>query len=79
MPAAAEGGPILVLAHGTFVDTSSTFRGLWSHHPGRVKALFKHYGDRVYALDHPTVGASPFANALTLAETLPPRTRGFTS
>ena len=32
----------------------------------RVQALFKHYGDRVYALDHPTVGASPIANALTL-------------
>src|SRR5262249_32601601 len=55
----------------TFVDTASTFGKLWSLHPARVRALFQRYGGRVYALDHPTVGASPFANALTLAETLP--------
>ena len=71
VPAAADGGPILVLMHGTFVDTASTFGKLWSLHATHVRALFEHYGGRVYALDHPTLGASPFANALTLAETLP--------
>ena len=29
------------------------------------------YGGRVYALDHPTLGVSPIANALTLAQALP--------
>jgi hypothetical protein len=40
-------------------------------HPQRVRELFTHYGGRVYALDHPTLGASPIANALTLVQTLP--------
>ena len=71
VPAPPGGGPILVLAHGTFVDTASTFGKLWSLHPTRVGALFQRYAGCVYALDHPTVGVSPFANALTLAETLP--------
>jgi len=71
VPAASGGGPILVFVHGTFVDTPSSFGKLWALHSGRVRSLFQHYGDRVYALDHPTLGASPFANALTLAQTLP--------
>jgi len=71
LPPVPDGGPILILAHGTFVETSSSFGKLWSLHPARVRALFQHYGGRVYALDHPTVGASPLANAITLAETLP--------
>jgi hypothetical protein len=37
---------------------------------GRI-AVFAHYGGRVYALDHPTVGATPIANALTLVNALP--------
>src|SRR5215470_9534729 len=69
--AASGGGPILVFVHGTFVDTPSSFGKLWALHSGRVRSLFQHYGDRVYALDHPTLGASPFANALTLAQALP--------
>ncbi|MBL8313787.1 MAG: CHAT domain-containing protein [Rubrivivax sp.] len=63
--------PLLVLVHGTFVETSSTFGKLWEQHPEQVKALFRHYGNRVYALDHPTLGASPIANALTLVQHLP--------
>lgn len=69
--AASDGGPLLIMVHGTFVHTASTFGKLWSLHSARVRSLFQHYGGRIYALDHPTVGASPFANALTLAETLP--------
>lgn len=67
----AADGPMLVLLHGTFVDTASTFAKLWTMHPAQVRHLFQHYGDRVYALDHPTLGQSPIANALTLARTLP--------
>ena len=69
VPASTE--PLLVLVHGTFVETSSTFGKLWAQHPEQVKALFRHYGNRVYALDHPTLGASPIANALTLVQHLP--------
>jgi pimeloyl-ACP methyl ester carboxylesterase/tetratricopeptide (TPR) repeat protein len=68
-------GPILVLVHGTFSDTVGTFGKLWQMHQGRVTDLFARYGNRVYALDHPTLGSSPFANALTLVETLKPGTR----
>jgi CHAT domain-containing protein/pimeloyl-ACP methyl ester carboxylesterase len=69
--ASADGGPLLILIHGTFVDTISTFGKLWKGHPTKVRALFKHYGNRVYALDHPTLGQSPIANALTLVRALP--------
>ena len=62
---------MLVLIHGTFVETVSTFGKLWVMHPQRVRELFTAYGGRVYALDHPTLGASPIANALTLVQALP--------
>ncbi len=77
VPAAAkpEAQPLLVLIHGTFVETSSTFGKLWDQHPALVGSLFTHYGNRVYALDHPTVGVSPIANALTLVEALPTNAR----
>jgi pimeloyl-ACP methyl ester carboxylesterase/tetratricopeptide (TPR) repeat protein len=68
----APDGPMLVLIHGTFSTTSSSFGKLWSHHPDRVRSLFDHYKGQVYALDHPTLGASPIENALTLVEALPP-------
>ena len=70
-PAQPATQPLLVLVHGTFVDTFSTFGKLWALHPQRVSELFAHYGGRVYALDHPTVGKSPMANALTLVQALP--------
>ncbi len=70
-PARPDSEPLLVLIHGTFVDTFSTFGKLWTMHPQRVAQLFDHYGDRVYALDHPTVAASPITNALTLVKSLP--------
>jgi pimeloyl-ACP methyl ester carboxylesterase len=63
--------PILVLIHGTFVETTSTFGKLWLKHPDAVQALFKSYADAVYALDHPTLGASPITNARTLVDALP--------
>jgi hypothetical protein len=68
-PAATD--PMLVLIHGTFVETASSFGNLWTHHPQRVRALFDRYAGRVYALDHPTLGVSPITNALALANALP--------
>ena len=73
--AATDGGPLLVFVHGTFSDTAGTFGKLWQQHPQRVKTLFKHYRDRVYALDHATLGQSPIANAYTLALACPPGAR----
>jgi tetratricopeptide (TPR) repeat protein len=70
-PAQAAAGPLLVLLHGTFVDTASTFAKWWGLHPGTMRALFDHYGGRVFALDHPTLGTSPIGNALTLVQALP--------
>ncbi|MEJ8860007.1 CHAT domain-containing protein [Variovorax robiniae] len=68
---APAGAPSLVLIHGTISSTEGTFAKLWQLHPTRVEKLFGHYGGRVYALDHPTLAASPFANALTLLRQVP--------
>ncbi|HET9579178.1 MAG TPA: hypothetical protein VFP44_15205, partial [Usitatibacter sp.] len=67
----AKQGPLLVLVHGTFSSTKGTFDKLWQEHPQLVRELFAHYGDRVFALEHATLGASPAANALALAHALP--------
>ncbi|MDO9316407.1 MAG: CHAT domain-containing protein [Burkholderiaceae bacterium] len=75
MAAAADGGPTLVFVHGTFSETSSGFGKLWQQHPQRVRTLFSHYSDRVYALDHATLGKSPIENAYTLALACPPGAR----
>ena len=66
-----DGGPMLVLVHGTFSDTVGTFSKLWAMHSPVLRQLFASYGDRVYGLDHPTLGFSPIANALTLVRALP--------
>jgi hypothetical protein len=73
LPASTE--PVLVLIHGTFVETTSTFGKLWAQHPQRVRQLFQHYGGRVYALEHETLGKSPIDNALELVKALPRGTR----
>jgi tetratricopeptide (TPR) repeat protein len=67
----AGADPSLILIHGTFSETSGTFSKLWSQHPDLVRSLFQYYKNRVYALDHPTLGESPIANALLLARALP--------
>ena len=71
VPAAGDGGPMLVLIHGTFSDTPGTFGKLWTQHNAVVRQLFSRYANRVYALDHPTLGTSPIGNALTLVRALP--------
>ena len=75
IPASPDGAPVLVLVHGTFVDTVATFGKLWERHSPTVRDLFHAYSNRVYALEHPTLGASPIGNALTLVRALPAGTR----
>lgn len=75
MVAASAGAPTLVFIHGTFSDTVGSFGKLWELHHERVKRLFTHYGGRVYALDHATLGKSPIDNAYTLALACPPGAR----
>ena len=70
-PAASDGKPLLVFVHGTFSNTSSSFEKLWSQHPHQVRALFAKYANRVYGLEHPTLGVSPISNALALVQALP--------
>ncbi|MBC5785546.1 CHAT domain-containing protein [Ramlibacter sp. USB13] len=71
----ANGQAILVLVHGTFVESHGTFGKLWTAQAAQVRRLFERYGEHVYAFDHPTLGASPVANALALAKALPAGTR----
>ena len=71
IPPSPAGEPLLVLVHGTMSETSGTFSKLWIQHPQHVRSLFEHYGHRVYGLEHPTLGASPIENALTLARACP--------
>lgn len=63
--------PLLILVHGTFVATASTFGKLWEAHGEIVRALFDRYEGRVFAFDHPTLRVSPVGNALALARALP--------
>jgi tetratricopeptide (TPR) repeat protein len=70
-PIAASEKPSLVLIHGTFSQTAGTFGKLWREHPQLVDLMFERFQNRIYALDHPTLGASPIANAITLAEAAP--------
>jgi pimeloyl-ACP methyl ester carboxylesterase len=59
-----------VLIHGTSAKPparSESSEGA----PQLVDVLFDRFQNRVYALDHPTLGASPIANAITLAEAAP--------
>jgi CHAT domain-containing protein/pimeloyl-ACP methyl ester carboxylesterase len=75
VPSAADGGPLLVFVHGTFSETVGTFSKLWTLHNATVRQLFTSYRERVYGLDHPTLGVSPIANALTLVRALPAQAR----
>jgi hypothetical protein len=68
-----DAAPALVLIHGSFSNTHGTFHDLWTHSPQTVREIFKAYNERVYALEHRTLTASPFDNALTLVRALPKR------
>jgi hypothetical protein len=62
---------ILVLIHGTFSNTYGTFHHLWDKNPEVLDKIFAYYGNRVYGLEHETLGASPIENALALVEAMP--------
>jgi hypothetical protein len=47
VPPAEDGGPLLVLIHGTFVDTVHTFGKLWTIHPEALPA-----GARLHLVTH---------------------------
>ena len=57
--------PALLVIHGT---NSRTHEGFGRLDQGWVAALNHRYGNRVFALDHPTLSVSPSANADFLAE-----------
>lgn len=63
-----ESGAMLVLLHGTFVTTSSSFQSLFESSIWRsVHATFD---GRVLAFDHPTLTKDPLENATALLEAL---------
>src|SRR3954452_4669968 len=51
--------PSLVLIHGTFSESTGTFGNLLNEQPPLLDLLFDRFRNRVYALDLPTLGASP--------------------
>lgn len=68
--------PILLLVHGTFSNTDGSFGDLWDSYqgynaPAWLRRLFAPYGNNVFALEHPSLTASPVANALQVARLLP--------
>ncbi|EHR73675.1 hypothetical protein BurJ1DRAFT_4890 [Burkholderiales bacterium JOSHI_001] len=71
----SAGPPLLVLVHGLLSSGEQTFGALWSQHPEVVAQLFRHHGERVYALEHPTLGQDPLDAALQLARVCAPGTR----
>jgi subtilisin family serine protease len=74
IPRPAGDRPVLVLLHGSFIDTAATFGRLWSHHAAGVETLFRRYAG-VYALEQPTLTSCVIGNALTLVQALPAGTR----
>ncbi|MBS0346616.1 MAG: CHAT domain-containing protein [Proteobacteria bacterium] len=70
-----DGGPTLLLLHGTGSSTAGSFGRLWQDQKERWQALREHYGERIYALEHWTLTRSPIDNALTAARLLPRKGR----
>jgi len=62
-------GLALLLLHGTFSTAASAFDGL-SRWEGFAD-LLKHYGNRAFAFNHPTLHVSPSDNMEKLAQMLP--------
>jgi hypothetical protein len=58
-------GPALLFVHGTFSQADSGFGAI---PVGTVAALHAQYDGRVFAFDHPTVGASPNENVDSLLQ-----------
>jgi pimeloyl-ACP methyl ester carboxylesterase len=62
-------GPFLLLLHGTFSRTDTSFKDLFESDDW--ERLYSRFEGRTLALEHHTVTQSPAANALALAENLP--------
>jgi pimeloyl-ACP methyl ester carboxylesterase len=61
-------GPVLMFVHGTFSTAHAGFGGLAAD---TLAELYRHYGARVVAFDHPTLADSPVDNARWIAAQLP--------
>ncbi len=66
-----DGGPVLILLHGTASSTRGSFSKFWLRQGEHWSTLRKHFGDRIYALEHWTLTRSPIENALSVARLLP--------
>ncbi|MEM9773718.1 MAG: hypothetical protein AAF902_04000 [Chloroflexota bacterium] len=66
-------GRSLLLIHGTFVYTESTYDALIAAliKQGRFDELWEHYDGRIFAFSHPSLHHSPFANIDKFFEMLP--------
>jgi hypothetical protein len=66
-----DGGPVLILLHGTASCTRGSFSKFWLRQGEHWSTLRKRFGDRIYALEHWTLTRSPIDNALAVARLLP--------
>jgi len=64
--------PTLLFVHGTFSSTGGSFGDL-SADSKLWAGLGERYGERIFALDHHTIGANPIENALDIVRNLPPK------
>ncbi|MFT6303557.1 MAG: hypothetical protein ACI9XK_001738 [Granulosicoccus sp.] len=67
--------PVLVFIHGTFSNSASSFAKLWTEYSDQINELSTHYDNKVYALEHRTLGVSPIDNAITLVKACKADTR----
>lgn len=64
--------PVLILLHGFGSSSAGSFGGLLQGQGRETYAnLRSHYGERIYAFDHRTVGHDPLTNAQDLLDLLP--------
>lgn len=66
-----DGGPVLILLHGTASCTRGSFSKFWMRQGEHWSTLRKRFGDRIFALEHWTLTRSPIENALGVARLLP--------
>lgn len=70
-PELFDGGPVLLLIHGTFSVGRSGFLGIGAD-ADLLRELADRYGGRVVVFDHPSVHVDPDTNVRRLLESLPP-------
>ncbi|MGH3358678.1 MAG: DUF7379 domain-containing protein, partial [Nocardioidaceae bacterium] len=64
-----DGGPSLLMLHGTFSHTEAAFQGLRGTQ--EWKDLCRRFGGRMFCLEHATLSKTPVQNALDAARLLP--------